>query len=269
MEEYIIKEYADGSVLKVSDVHCVLLRMMKDIDRVCKKHDIPYWLCGGSALGAVRHQGFIPWDDDMDICMMREDYLRFINIAEEELGNDYAMQCFELDVRANVCVPAKVMLKGTYVEEFNVLLKNRIPHGDGLFIDIFVCDPLSTKTIQDFPPRILSMILMVFITLFENLHINPVFLKRWYMHHAKAYGERMKDSDAIGFSLAWCFNSMTHPVRYPKDSVFPIQYVPFEDTMLPVPKDPHPMLDIEVSPKHMSLPPIEDQKPKHIKDAKL
>ena len=62
---------------------------------------------------------------------------------------------------------------------------------------------------------------------------------------------------------------MLHPVRYPFHTVFPLQYVPFEDTILPIPKDPHPMLNVEVSPNHMSFPPLEEQRPKHIKDAYL
>lgn len=70
----------------------------------------------------------------------------------------------------------------------------------------------------------------------------------------------------IGFDLTWCFNSFFHPVVYPKESVFPIQYVPFEDTMLPIPKRPKDLLDAEVSVNHMSYPPKKDQQPKHIKD---
>ena len=73
MKEYILKTRKDGTSITVRDVQLVLLEMLKDIDALCKKHNIRYWLTGGSALGAVRHKGFIPWDDDADIGMLRED----------------------------------------------------------------------------------------------------------------------------------------------------------------------------------------------------
>ena len=59
--------------------------MLKDIDALCRKHNIPYFLNGGTALGAVRHKGFIPWDDDADISMMREDFEKIYEIPCDKL----------------------------------------------------------------------------------------------------------------------------------------------------------------------------------------
>ena len=66
-----------------------LLSIYKDIDTVCKKNNLLCMLAGGSALGAIRHHGFIPWDDDIDLLMPRKDYNIFISIFEEAMGEDY------------------------------------------------------------------------------------------------------------------------------------------------------------------------------------
>lgn len=70
----------------------VLLDMLKEFDRICKKNDIPYILFAGTALGAVRHGGFIPWDDDLDVIMLRPAYQRFLEATPGELGGDYYLQ---------------------------------------------------------------------------------------------------------------------------------------------------------------------------------
>ena len=85
MQDYILKTNKDGSVITLRDVQLKLLAMAKDLDKLCRKNNIPYFLSGGSALGAVRHQGFIPWDDDFDIAMLREDYLRFQKALDKDL----------------------------------------------------------------------------------------------------------------------------------------------------------------------------------------
>ena len=69
-----------------------LLNILLDVQKVCEKQRICFYLGEGSLLGAVRHQGFIPWDDDIDILMKREDYERFLSIASEELGDRYVIQ---------------------------------------------------------------------------------------------------------------------------------------------------------------------------------
>lgn len=70
----------------------VLLELLVEFDRVCKKHNIHYMLFAGSALGAVRHHGFIPWDDDLDVALLREDYDRLMSLNQSEWNNSYYLQ---------------------------------------------------------------------------------------------------------------------------------------------------------------------------------
>ena len=79
MKQYLSKEELKNSQMNI----------LKFIDRVCKENDIPYFVSYGTLLGAIRHKGFIPWDDDIDICLYREDYDRFLNIVKEMKDDRY------------------------------------------------------------------------------------------------------------------------------------------------------------------------------------
>lgn len=73
-----------GVNVDIQEIHSVLLNMLIDFDTICRKHKLTYYMVGGTLLGAVRHNGFIPWDDDIDIGMPRPDYERFVNLAQTE-----------------------------------------------------------------------------------------------------------------------------------------------------------------------------------------
>ena len=77
---------------QLNKIHRVLVRMMEDITEICDKNSLCYFLGGGSALGALRHKGFIPWDDDMDINMPRRDYEKFIRLFREKYSEQYWIQ---------------------------------------------------------------------------------------------------------------------------------------------------------------------------------
>lgn len=273
MEEYVLKE-ANGIKTTVRDVQLVLLEMAKDIDEICRKNNIPYFLNGGSALGAVRHKGFIPWDDDFDIGMMYADYLRFIKVLKEQLDPEkYTFHCFHTHRKYNVTIPAmKIRRKGTYIQEVNTLLANRIKNEDGcdgIFIDVFVYDYCSNNKLVDLPFRLLNTCIMPFIVLIDNLRINPYFLKSWYYSNARIYGRMNRKSKYIGFDLTWTFNSPLKPFIFKYEDVYPTRYVEFEDTELPIANHPHEFLCVAIAPSYMTLPPVEKRFAKHTVDIDL
>lgn len=85
----------EGSVLRRQQLR--MLEILDAVDACCRKHNIPYWLDSGTLLGAARHKGFIPWDDDLDIMMLRKDYLRLLEILPAELPQDLILQSIDTD----------------------------------------------------------------------------------------------------------------------------------------------------------------------------
>lgn len=113
-----------------------LMPLLEEVDRVCKKNDIQYFLCAGSALGAVRHKGFIPWDDDLDIGMLRNDYEKFLEIADAELKDGFVMMDVGRAPHYYVC-HAKIFRDNT------ALVNRETSHlkiHHGFYLDIFPFD---------------------------------------------------------------------------------------------------------------------------------
>ena len=122
----------DGSLLRRQQMR--MLEMMKEVDHICKKHNIQYWLSGGTLLGCIRHGGFIPWDDDLDLEMKVEDYKRLMKVLPEELPPTMALQTQDTDPNFFFFF-AKIRDRRSYLAELNHY--DRFWKERGIFIDIF------------------------------------------------------------------------------------------------------------------------------------
>ncbi len=122
----------EGSLLRRQQLR--MLDILLEVDRICKRHDIPYWLSSGTLIGAMRHNGFIPWDDDLDIEMMRTDYLRLMEVLPEELPDWLALQNDETDPNYFYCY-AKVRDRRSRMQE--KCAYDRRWKEQGIYIDIF------------------------------------------------------------------------------------------------------------------------------------
>ena len=124
-------------------LHKCLIIIAEEIKRICEKNGISYFMLGGTLLGAVRHKGFIPWDDDMDIGMTRSEYDRFCAIVDKEVGPDFFVTSADSEENYGKLY-LKIRLKGTHFYE-----EGR-PDGlnDGIFVDVFPLDRIPDRPIQ-------------------------------------------------------------------------------------------------------------------------
>ena len=117
-------------------IQLVELEIGKEVKRICEKHNIKYFLDGGSLLGAIRHNGFIPWDDDMDFGMVRDEFEKFLKVAKVELKDGFFLQTWETDPTYPFEF-AKIRKEGTLLLE--VSYSKKTTHS-GIWVDIFPYD---------------------------------------------------------------------------------------------------------------------------------
>lgn len=120
----------------------VELEILTAIDHVCREYGISYFLDSGTVLGARRHGGFIPWDDDIDLGMPRDDYERFLEVAPAALGNRFRVTCSRSNPH-QAALFAKVMLKGT---RFVTDETEEAGFDQGIFVDIFPYDAVCSES---------------------------------------------------------------------------------------------------------------------------
>lgn len=148
-DSFLEPEVRDGFYIpsEVKQAWAAELKVLSEIDRICRKYDIPYFADWGTLLGAVRHGGFIPWDDDLDITMKRADYERFLQVAESELPEGYAVFTYEKhpdfwNFLARVVAKNRICFEKEHLQEFC-----GFPYIVG--IDLFVLDYVSTDETKE------------------------------------------------------------------------------------------------------------------------
>lgn len=255
------------------------VEILQDLDALCKKHEIPYVAFYGTAIGAVRHKGFIPWDDDVDVLMLRDDYERFLEIAKTECTDKYEILNAEIDEKYPCCF-SKWGLKGTWFVGKDV---KRLPCKFRIAVDILPLDAVSDDDkarkkqmreawfwqklmmLRQISKPVLSVRGVKRVVIYaacgvihfglKLLHISPKWLYKKYKAASLRYhGEKTKEVARL---------AGTHPGDniYLLDGLFPTQYLEFEGIMLPFPQKNDEMLT-RCYGDYMQLPP-EDERVNH------
>lgn len=255
-------------------VHNVETDILKAIINVCEKNNITYYIDWGTLLGAIRHKGFIPWDDDIDICMPRDDYELFSKIAKKELPKGYTWEHFS----TNFNVPTyfgKVKKDNTkFVEE---AYKNLSIH-HGIFVDIFPVDVVpsdiklqkkycrkcrtlikiyASKTIKEITTEKDPIKKFIYKCIRLFLHTILKFIPKQVLYKKLDFELRKYNSNEKDFLC--CVGSYNGIQKY--SDVFPLKKVEFEGIQVNGPNNCDVVLSKEYG-NYMELPP-KDQRVGH------
>ena len=247
----------EGSVLRRHQMK--MLEMVTELDRVCRKYDIPYFLYGGTLLGAIRHGGFIPWDDDLDVGLLRSDYLRLLKVLPGELPPGMVLQSNDTDPNYFYFF-AKLRDQHSILEEPSPY--DRIFRERGIFIDIFPFDrqrmwthrlakPLQAHTFKMFrrakdPQRVMPTIRRI---TWINRHITFPILRAV---------SRLTGGSTLTYDYGIPFNLI-----YDERDIFPLTTHDFEGVPLSVPHDSHRMLTRQFG-DYMKLPDLDHVSGDHV-----
>ena len=250
------------------------LKILKEIIRICKKENIEYFLIGGSALGAIRHGGFIPWDDDIDVGMTRENYDNFLRVAEQYLGEEFYLQSPSSDRRSPYSY-SKLMLKGTLFLEY---AQRNLKTQSGIYVDIFPFDEVPDnesenerqfKAVQFYKKLYVMRMLPTVSKAPENLIQGLKAILRRCIHYSlklipkslilKKIDQFSRLYNGTNQSAFACLDFPVRNVEYVlKTTLYPLVEHKFEEIIILLPGDFHQYLTTHYG-EYMKLPPLEER----------
>lgn len=252
------------------------LKLAKEVKRICEKNHIAYFLEAGSCLGAVRHNGFIPWDDDLDMGMLRKDYERFIKACKSDLGAEYFLQTNDSDEHFGY-VFAKLRLKGTH---FTEKIAAQSKSNDGIYIDIFPYDkvPDDEKLRRRLGYKVRFYSLLLRIKCRYKPWIYNGGIKEWIKYAPfrvcaivynkdglvdKINGIMKKYNGTQAKRVTLCDNLSYNKTVYEAKTVETLTPHVFEGEMFMIPADYKTYLTDTYGPDYMTPPPVEKRDSTH------
>lgn len=250
----------------------VQLTMAQHLDRICQKYAIPYYMNFGTLLGAVRHRGFVPWDIDMDFCMLRKDYMRFLTVAPAELPAEYTFQTDFLHYEI-----IKIRDDRTSAVYFPLMEPDV---SQGIYIDISpiddVCDDKDFPDISGMQHEILlimhnpelmlqyakergsTVLPMDFII--ELLHTDPAEVQKQFREFCLSYAGKST-------MVADIYNYVRFGERFPSEWLGTPVMLSFEGFRFPAPSHSHDLLHLYYGDDYMTPIPRESDLETMIFDA--
>jgi len=242
----------DPKVLR--EAQLIMLDMLVEFDAICQKHNLQYWLDSGTLLGAVRHKGFIPWDDDIDLSMPVEDYRKFKAIAQDELSENIFFQTRETDKGFKFDY-MKLRSNRASIVEFHEKGKE-IDYHQGVFVDIFPMLTLpNSKFHREFYEDAFKLIRDVSaISLHTPNGKDHPKVRKALLEAVNEMHEGWEKGDV---KVIYSGKMPDVPAWFDIDEVFPLKKIEFEGLEFYAPKNPQHYLKNIYSFDFMELPPLE------------
>ena len=256
----------------------VLTMMLRDLMKVTDKYGIVMPVAYGNVLGAVRHHGFIPWDDDLDVYMMRKDWEKFKKVFDKELGYKYILEGPNTNELCPKNTFPKVYLKGT---EFTDIYDVNTPYQHGIYIDIFITDYVpSSKLLQKIDGFVSKVIKFGINSQTYYQYPNPVMEKFMHQSGGAIFYLWLRKTFGLFFSFAshrvWCnwfdkfygrYSSKSHKITVPVQNynlevmdesvIYPVTVGDYEGIKVYLPGKTHEYLVQNYGPNYMEIPPVE------------
>ena len=250
----------DGGHL-MTELQARYLEMLKQFDQLCRDNEVEYYLVGGTLMGALRHKGYIPWDDDVDIHMTREQWEKFYTRTKGRLPENIAIDSqYDEDSPAQHVINLYIDTSGSSIYRYNLPSMKRA----GLVIDIFILDPVPDDEVamREYERAVYTNAELTISAFLYALRMGESTHYTRYRNLSRLVGTK-KTVDYIGRKAfhhteeesryyASRFGSAPH--FWTKETFGKPKYVPFEDTMLPIPARPEDYLVINYDEDWMYLP---------------
>lgn len=269
---------------QLSDTKMVLLDLLNVFKTVCKKHNLRYFAIGGTCIGAIRHKGFIPWDDDMDVGMPYEDFLKFRKIARNELPDGYDLYC---PLEHKYMYYNAIFLHNTNTASIDCVWKDFPECYKGISIDILPVmgmpkGVIRQKLFQGYLAYVITKNRMIKMPLKNQTsviqktiwHIFNLFQKKGsemeYMKKVERKFKKVKYNNSDMVIFAWLWRPKTKHANWTNHNTFRYECfadeieVPFENTTICVPVGYDEYLTKDYC-NYMEIPPLKYQTAPHDK----
>lgn len=213
----------EGTVLRKAQL--IMLNILVEVDKICKRYNIPYWIDYGTLLGAVRHKGFIPWDDDLDISVLKKDYKRLSDALKKELPDHLAYQDWKNERRLTFKV-IKVRDRNSYYDD-GLTKKGEMVH-QGIFIDIFAVEPIPSVRIKKMVDFLYGRCLRRLRKVNENKTEFLIAILIWPLAITLVGFSRFITLFTNRKLLANIYGGLNLPAYHSKDTIFPLCKIEFE-----------------------------------------